>query len=761
MLENQHIKRARVAPGDPRSDEAATPIADLARSRPVFREGSEPHHGHPMRTASLALMTATLLACGDKADDTADETPDDTGVSTDTDTDADTDTDDCEPSEEVCDGVDNDCDGDIDEDAADATTWYADNDGDGFGVPDRTEVACTQPSDHAAEAGDCDDDDDSTHPGADETCDGVDEDCDGTVDEDAVDMLTVYPDADADGFGDPDGPVQACDATAALVEDATDCDDSDAAVNPDADEVCDGADNDCDGDIDIDDDGVIDLTTFIADLDGDGYGDPDATTVACEASSGWVSDPGASGDTDCDDTDGDTYPGAPEICGDGVAQDCDATDPAAACDTLSGSASAADAIVTLEDLDSRALVGGVDVTGDGIGDLVIGDQYLVEVDTGSEDDGYYNGYLVFPGPLSGTLDIDDAHALLSDTAWDGAGYELGVTDVDGDAMGDLLLSDLYGEDWTGAVYLQLGPLTGDRAMQTADATFTTTSDIESAGSALAIGADQDADGVAELLIGAFASDTVWVAPGDASGDVNLDEDADAVITGEDGTWFGEALDGDADLDGDGIADLVVGAPKEDGGTVYVFAGPVSGGLDAADAGASMVVDLASTSGGWMGFAVQSGDFDGDGQSDLAASAPKVTTTADRAGSVYVFSGPLSGALDVSSAAASIDGASRNGYFGGQLDAHDIDEDGQDDLVAVETYQYATASSSGSGGSGGDGALFLGTSLSGALTITDADVTLEDAGGDAVGLSADLGGDSWGDILMGDGSDLHVVPWPGY
>jgi hypothetical protein len=83
---------------------------------------------------------------------------------------------------EVCDGVDNDCDGHTDEDdAADASDWYADNDGDGWGTGSPVR-ACDAPNLHAAKQGDCNDSDRDIHPGMDEACDAIDNDCDGQID---------------------------------------------------------------------------------------------------------------------------------------------------------------------------------------------------------------------------------------------------------------------------------------------------------------------------------------------------------------------------------------------------------------------------------------------------------------------------------------------------------------------------------------------------------------------------------------------------
>ncbi|MFT5679802.1 MAG: hypothetical protein ACI8RZ_000707 [Myxococcota bacterium] len=218
---------------------------------------------------------------------------------------------------EVCDGQDNDCDGDTDEpDSLDASIWYADSDTDGFGDASTSTRACDEPSGYVADDSDCNDADITINPDGEEVCDYQDNDCDGDVDEnDASDVLTWYADADGDGYGDAATTTESCSQPSGFVADSSDCDDSDAAVNPAGEEVCDGEDNDCDGTVDEDD--ATDALTWYADADADSYGDASTTTLACDQPSGYVAD-----DTDCDDGNNTQYPGADEYCN-GEDDDCD------------------------------------------------------------------------------------------------------------------------------------------------------------------------------------------------------------------------------------------------------------------------------------------------------------------------------------------------------------------------------------------------------------------------------------------------------
>jgi large repetitive protein len=242
----------------------------------------------------------------------------------------DTDCDDTDPAvnpaaSEICNGIDDDCNTLIDEDdpaLSDGIVWGLDLDGDGFGSSSVTVESCTQPSGYVSDMTDCNDLEATAYPGATEICDSIDNDCDGDVDDDDSDtdsstFTEYYADLDSDGYGDPNNTLSQCDQPSGYLTDNSDCDDTNLAVYPLAIEVCDGLDNDCDGDIDDDDSSLSNALMWGLDLDGDGFGSSSVTVESCAQPSGYVSDM-----TDCNDLEVTAYPGATEIC-DGVDNDCD------------------------------------------------------------------------------------------------------------------------------------------------------------------------------------------------------------------------------------------------------------------------------------------------------------------------------------------------------------------------------------------------------------------------------------------------------
>lgn len=225
------------------------------------------------------------------------------------------DCDDADPSiypsaPEICDGKDNDCDLTIDEDTS--LTWYADNDGDGAGDPLNTIESCENPGTYVETGDDCDDGAAAIHPGAPELCNDRDDDCDGEIDDNPTDAPLWYLDGDGDGFAGARLTLQACEAPPDSEAAPSDCDDSSAAINPNASEICNSLDDDCDGAIDED---AIDQQNYYADSDGDGYGDS-PSVFTCNAPAGYVADNG-----DCDEANVAINPGETDLC-DGLDNDC-------------------------------------------------------------------------------------------------------------------------------------------------------------------------------------------------------------------------------------------------------------------------------------------------------------------------------------------------------------------------------------------------------------------------------------------------------
>jgi hypothetical protein len=646
-------------------------------------------------------------------------------------------------ADEHCDGADHDCDGLVYEDSSvDAATWYQDMDGDGYGRPSVSTTACAQPTGYvAADVGeDCDDSRAASNPSASEYCNGYDDDCDGTTDEDdALDASTWYADSDGDGYGTVSSTQAACTQPDGHVASTTDCDDSRAASNPSASEYCNGYDDDCDGTTDEDD--ALDASTWYIDYDGDGYGSSSYTAPGCDAPSGYAAD-----SDDCDDTEPTVYPGATEICFDGLSNDCEGSwyDDCG----LSGEIdlASADAIILGEyhyDNAGYSLAVGGDIDSDGLPDLLVG---AMDSDWSDTDSGAV--YVVLGSSAATTTSLSSAHAVLvgedeqdyvgSSVAWAG--------DVDADGVSDILVG---GE--ADRAYLVLGPVSGELDLRYADAELYGSSSDE-VGYVVAGAGDVDHDGYDDVLVGSLDNEAyLWNGPIHSSSSTSgADATFDAERGGDD---VGTALAGGSDVDGDGLTDVLIGAPGSDNsgsnaGCAYLVFGPPSGTVRLSSADLTLEGESSHDSAGLS--VAMAGDVDGDGLCDLLVGAPGDDDGGSSAGAAYLITAPGTGTLDLSSATAKLWGEASGDYAGFVVAAAgDPDGDGLGDFLVGAPLH------SGGGIEAGAGYLVLG-SAAGNMELSSAVATFigeaaGDGGGYAVVGGEDLDGDGHDEVLLG-------APW---
>ncbi len=500
---------------------------------------------------------------------------------------------------------------------------------------------------------DCDPDDPAINPYADELCNGLDDDCDGLVDDeddDVEDPVSWYADVDADGYGSSEDLEEACEQPEGFTSDASDCDDMDSAVHPGAVDWYDGEDGDCDG--------VVDVTT-IGGADGKLAGD-DYQFLGYSVSGGGDLDGDGYDDIAagayCDDAVGDCSGAVFVLYGGQAGAIAGELDSSGLADRLLGEASNASAGTLL------SMVGDQD--GDGRDDLIVG---AVQTGSSSWDE---NVVYVVSGPVQGRTSLASADARLvaggEDVGWPAVA---GAGDLDGDGTHDLALglSDLM--DWgsheeeglSGEVYIYMDApgLEGD-AGSLADTTLTPSGDdlvVYELGRALAGPGDLDGDGLADLVVGANSgTGAALVFSGELlSGGGELPSSACMDAWQGENTYdqAGEYLSPAGDADGDGLPDFWIGAAYQDEG------GSEAGALYLVTEHPGAISGLADAtaklvhdvSGDYAGVHAGGGDFDGDGHSDLLVGVPTRNGTHDQsAGKAYLAFGRFEGTLTLAEGA---------------------------------------------------------------------------------------------------------------
>ena len=486
--------------------------------------------------------------------------------------------------------------------------------------------------------------------------------------------------------------------------------------------------------------------------DADGDGFGDTEVQACSLPKG-ASEAGG----DCDDADEAIHPGALEVCEDEIDQDCDGLD--AGCGIDGRSLEESDAILYGELAGEQAGtdVEVVDLDGDGIGDIAAGAPYDRTVND-------YSGALWLAlGPLTGEHDLVDVGTKLYEPSGvEGVlGRALAGGDLDGDGLPELAAAASRGNTGLGVTYVLSGPLTSHGDVIGA-LTFTGEVAWDTSGRSLAV-ADVTGDGATDLLLGADAYDSasedggaVYVVAGPITESASL-ADAHALVLGtHDDEMVGWRL-ATGDFDGDGTADLATGGHSYTGvdvGGAWVVHGPITSGDQSLD---DVGTYLAGERVGDMaGFCVAAGDVDGDGYDDLAVGAIESHAGTGEYGRAYLLSGPVT-AGDLVDATAVMEGTVSGEWFGYDLDMADVTGDGRQDLVIGAPFDASVESE------GGRVLIALGP-VSGALTADELETELwgyvHEGHAGATLASGDLDGQGFEDLLISASGRDDDPSWAG-
>jgi hypothetical protein len=370
----------------------------------------------------------------------------------------------------------------------------------------------------------------------------------------------------------------------------------------------------------------------------------------------------------------------------------------------------------------------LDVNGDGFADVAVG---AAGDGAGGQVDVYLGGPSGLPTVPDLTLSAPSKNTLLGL-------FLASAGDVNGDGYADLVVGALT------SAYLYLG---GPSGLAAAPAAILTPKSTEQTGVRVASAGDVNGDGYADVLLGYYDFGTAYLYLGSATGlalspALALTAPSGPVQLGSPGSGFGHSLAGAGDLNGDGYGDIVIAAPNVNtNGQAYVYLGSASGPP------ATPSFALNESDGPRFDSVSTAGDVNGDGYADLIVGAYGLSgqTPGDVAGRAYVYLGGAAG--PATSPAFTLIGAQPMGDFGRWVSqAGDVDGDGYADVIVGADAEYGNGDTAPGWAylyRGGP----AGLSPTAAATLTGPD-GIGSWFGRSVAGAGDVNGDGYADVVVG-------------
>src|SRR3989339_1302691 len=311
-------------------------------------------------------------------------------------------------------------------------------------------------------------------------------------------------------------------------------------------------------------------------------------------------------------------------------------------------------------------------------------------------------------------------------------------DVNGDGYNDVIVGAYGYFSFTGQAYIYYG---GASMNNTADVTFTGAAVSDYFGGSVASAGDVNGDGFADVIVGAKGADGGGVNRGQAYiyyGGASMNNTADVTFTGAaNSDWLGFSVAPAGDVNGDGYADVIVGAlyASTNNGQAYIYYGGASMN-NTADVTFTGAADNDS-----FGFSVApAGDVNGDGYNDVIVGAKDASSTN---GQAYIYYG---GASMNNTADVTFTGVAAADDFGIDVaSAGDVNGDGYNDVI-VGAYL------AGVGDIGEAYIYYGGVSMNNTADVTFTNAADTNIGKNIIASADDVNGDGYDDVMaISDGS----------